>query len=195
MKKSLIATAGVAAFVVAAVPAAVFAVGDNGTITDTIKTTVAETCAFTRQTTKHGSQGTWDTGEGLGSTDVMTAATIQIGSEQVLGSSNFNVVCNDHNGYQVTMTTPNLVLTEGTQNHAWAYVGAAPSDVTASYWRIDSDGDGKVLSPETGNPVVVSQKDSSEDTKNFTVTYNAYAISTQDAGTYSADVVYTFAQK
>lgn len=196
MKKSLITTAGVAAFAVAAVPMAAFAVGNNGTITDTISTTVAETCSFVRQDTKHGT-GTWTPGSAeAGSTDVMTAATIQIGSEQVLGTSNFNVVCNDHDGYQVTMSTPNLTLpSEQTQNHVWAYVGTAPAKVTASYWRVDTTGDNAVLAPTTGNPVVVSQKASSEDSKDFTITYNAYAVATQDAGTYSADVVYTFAQK
>ena len=196
MKKKLIA-AGAASLAVAAMPVVgVFAVGNNGTITDTISTTVAETCSFTRQATKHGT-GTWTPSAATSdSTDTMTASTITIGSEQSLGTSNFNVICNDHDGYQVTMSTPNLVLPTGqTQNHTWAYVGTAPETPTASYWRVDTTGDNAVLAPTGSDPVVVSQKASSEDSKDFTITYSAYAIAEQDAGTYSADVTYTFAQK
>lgn len=198
MKKSIIA-ASAASLALAAMPiVGAFAVGDGGSIIDTIQTTVAETCNFTRQTTKHGSAGAWTTDTTDGSKEILTAATITIGSEQTLGSSKFNVVCNDHDGYQVTMSTPNLALpSTQTQNHTWAYLGgaSAPASPSASYWRVGTTGDGAVLAPESGNPVVVSQKASSEDSKDFEVTYFAYAIATQDAGTYSADVTYTFAQK
>ena len=168
----------------------VFAVGHNGTIQDTISATVAETCTFTRQDTKHGS-GTWTPSAATSdSTDTMTAAVITIGSEQTLGTTNFNVVCNDHDGYQVTVATNSLALPSGqTQNHEWNYVNTAPETPTASYWRIGSTGDNVALATN-----VVSTKDSSEDSKDFTITYYAYAIATQDAGTYSADVTYTFAQ-
>lgn len=191
MKKSLIA-ASASAVALAAMPAVgVFAVGNNGSIIDTISTTVAPTCTFTRQATKHGNDGTWTPGGASSdSTDVMTAATITIGSEQTLGTSNFNVVCNDHNGYAVTVAADGLALPTGqTQLHNWNYVASAPESPTASYWRIDSTGENVNLASN-----VVSTKSSAQDSKDFTITYKAYAIATQDSGTYSANATYTFAQ-
>ena len=191
MKKSIIA-AGAASVALAAMPiVSTFAVGNNGTLTDTIGATVAETCSFVRQANKHTGTNWTPADETTSSTpDVMTPQTIEIATVTTLGTSNFNVVCNDHDGYQVTVNAANLALPSGqTQNHQWNYTTSAPASPTASYWNLESTGDGVDLANN-----IVSTKASSEDSKNFTITYKAYAIATQDAGTYTADVVYTFAQ-
>lgn len=191
MKKSIIA-AGAASVALAAMPiVSTFAVGNNGTLTDTIGATIGETCSFVRQSTKH-TTGDWTPADNTDSStpDVLSPQTIQIATVSTIGSSNFNVVCNDTDGYQVTVNAANLTLPTGvTQSHPWNYVAAAPETPTVSYWNLESTGDNVNLANN-----IVSTKASSEDSKDFTITYKAYAISTQDAGTYSADVVYTFAQ-
>lgn len=192
MKKSIIA-AGAASVALAAMPVVgAFAAFTGGPFTDVIQTTIGETCTFARGATAHGAGETWTTDTTVTTKDTLSAVTITpAAGEATLGTSNFRVVCNDTDGYKVTVGTNPLALPTGTtQVHTWAYnAGAAPSSPTASYWRIGSTGDGVDLSNN-----IVSTKASAEDGKDFTVTYYAYAITGQDAGTYSAEVTYTAAQ-
>lgn len=194
MKKSIIA-AGAASVALAAMPI-VGAMAVN--FTDVIKTTVGETCTFSRgtvasPTTTHGT-GTWTTDTADPTKDILTAATISLDTETTIGTSNFKVVCNDPAGYQVTVGTNPLELPAHANTNSWNYNagGAAPSPISASYWYLTSSDPAADLS---ANQNIVAKKTvaTAAAGEDFTVTYKAYAKTGQDAGTYSADVTYTFA--
>ena len=222
MKKSIIA-AGAASVALAAMPI-VGAMAVNGPFTDIIQTTVADNCTFARGSkashdtpaTDYHTNGTWaidknETGATVADTDTLSAVTVTprvagatTATETLLGDSHFYVICNDKDGFQVTVTTTGLTLqpTTATQNHTWNYNYAGTTtgvtDATPSYWRIDvSDPD--IASGTSGNYSdiangVVSKKLSSEDGHDFTVTYKAFANVGQDSGTYKGTAVYAFAQ-
>ncbi len=191
MKKSIIA-AGAASVALAAMPmVSTFAAFSGGPFVDEIQTTIAESCTFSRGTTTH-SAGDWATDSGEGSNpnkDILTAVAITpAAAETSIGSSNYRVVCNDQDGYQVAINASALTLTSGkTAVHAWPYAAAAAAE--GSYWRIASTGDAVDL---TNN--IVSKKTAAEDGKNFTITYYAFAETGQDSGTYSATATYTATQ-
>jgi len=199
MKKSIIA-AGAASVALAAMPIVGAMAVD---FTDVIQTTVNDTCTFARKEISTGTATGTQIGHSAGSwtrsgttpniIDTLTAQTITIATDTVLGASDFHVVCNDPDGYTVTIGTNPLVLTTGTNTHTWAYNKSDPTSGGAtpgsSYWWVTSDATSKDLSND-----IVSSKASADDGSGFTVTYHAYAVAEQDAGTYSATVTYTFAQ-
>jgi len=196
MKKSIIA-AGAASVALAAMPVVgAFAVGgtfSGGPFTDVIQTSIADSCTFARglmsdAAATHGTSESWTTS---GDTDTLTAKSITpAATEATLGSSNFNIICNDQDGYQVKVTAPNLTLTSGkTAVHTWAYNNTGSASTASSNWRLTSTGDNVDL-PNN----IVSKKTAAEDGKAFLITYFAYAQTGQDSGTYSADVVYTATQ-
>ena len=189
MKKSIIA-AGAASVALAAMPiVSTFATG--GPFTDVIQTTIGDSCTFSRGA--HTTAANWNTDGTDTNKDILDPVTVTIGDpEATLGTSTFGVVCNDPDGYQVTVATNPLTLTSGTNTHAWAYnAGPAPSTPAASYWRLSSDNANADLDSSKN---IVAKKTSAEDNGSFTITYYAYAHTGQDAGTYSANVTYTFAQ-
>ena len=192
MKKSIIA-AGAASVALAAMPiVGVFAVGNNGTFTDVINTTIGDTCAFTRQATAHPA-GTWSTDGADATKDILTAQTIALGAEATLGSSSFTVVCNDADGYQVTATTPDLVKPADASSAAvtMAYNDSAAG--VAGEWRFASDGAGATIGDGSAGDIALKETATTAGS-NFTATYYAYPGASQAAGTYSGTVVYTFAQ-
>lgn len=201
MKKSLIA-AGAASVALAAMPiVGAFAVGNNGTLTDRIQTTIGDTCKFVRgadatlpspAASSHPS-GTWTTDTTDNTIDILTAQTITLNSETALGSSLFTVICNDVDGYQVTATTPDLVK-PATATEAAAQMDYLDSATgAAGKWRFSSNGTGATIGNGSGGDIALKETATTTGT-DFTVTYYAYPGASQAAGTYSADVVYTFAQ-
>lgn len=224
MKKSIIA-AGAASVALAAMPiVGAFAAFSGGDFTDIIQTTVDDSCTFGRGTQAahatsdyHGTTtGAWnvnkdETGTDTPGTDTLSPAitvtphAAEAGAtETTLGSSNFYVVCNDTDGYQVSVTTS--ALTNGTQTqasqHPWAYTyNGDPTSAAASYWRIvPGDAQKPAVDPSATTNYsdiannIISTKASAEDGHDFTVTYKAFAITGQDSGTYKATAVYTAAQ-
>lgn len=192
MKKSIIA-AGAASVALAAMPiVSTFAVGNNGTFTDVINTTIGDTCAFTRQTTSHPA-GTWTTDSADETKDILTAQTISLGAEATLGSSAFTVVCNDPDGYQVTATTPDLVKPADAAGAAAQMDYLDSTTGAAGKWRFSSDGAGATLGNGSAGDIALKETATTAGS-NFTVTYYAYPGASQAAGTYSGTVVYTFAQ-
>ena len=197
MKKSIIA-AGAASVALAAMPVVgAFAAFTGGPFTDTIQTTIADSCTFgrgtltdTTATGKHPA-GTWTTDTSDTNKDVLTAVAITpAAAEATLGSTNFNIICNDQDGYQVAVAAPALTLTSGvTAVHPWNYNNTGSASTAASNWRLTSTGDNVDL-PNN----IVSKRTAAEDGKTFLITYFAYAQTGQDSGTYSADVVYTATQ-
>ena len=208
MKKSIIA-AGAASVALAAMPiVGVFATGGNfsgGPFVDQIQTEIADTCTFARGTIAGGGSaptdkhpiGTWTTEAGEGANankDILNAVSVTpAAAEATLGSSNYNVVCNDQDGYQVAVETTALTFTASgkTQVHPWAYTASAttPENPTASYWRLASNGENVDLGSG-----IVSKKTSAQDGKDFTITYYAWAQTGQDSGTYKATATYTATQ-
>jgi len=200
MKKSIIA-AGAASVALAAMPVVGAFAAYTGTFTDKIQTTIGETCTFSRgtiadATVTHPTVATesWSTGSGTG-IDTLSPVSLTPGAtgETEIAESSFKVVCNANVGYKVTVAPTALTLTgaTGTQNHPWAYkYNGAVSDAV-SYWRIDS----VVASPDSKDIAnnIVATKNSSTDGTDILVKYYAWAQTGQDAGTYSADAVYTFA--
>ena len=192
MKKSIIA-AGAASVALAAMPiVGAFAVGNNGTLTDVININIADTCAFTRQTTAHPS-GTWTTDTADTTKDILTAQTLTLNTEASLGGSAFTVVCNDPDGYQVTATKPSLDKpASGTDSAASMTYNDSTTGI-AGTWRFESNGAGATLGNGSGGNIALTEATTTAGS-NFTVTYYAYPGASQAAGTYSGTVVYTFAQ-
>lgn len=190
MKKSIIA-AGAASVALAAMPiVSTFAAFSGGPFVDQIQTEIAESCTFSRGTTAHDA-GTWTTDSENANKDILGAVAITpAAAETSIGSSNYRVVCNDQDGYQVAINASALTLTSGkTAVHSWPYATAAAA--SGSYWRIASTGENVDL---TATPGIVSKKTSAQDGKDFTITYYAFAETGQDAGTYSATATYTATQ-
>ena len=205
MKKSIIA-AGAASVALAAMPVVGAFATYTGTFTDKIQTNIDETCTFSRgtlanATATHPSVAleSWTPNTPTAGTDTLAAVSLTPGAatETEIAESNFNVVCNANVGYAVTVAPTALTLTgaTGIQNHDWNYKYDGAVSDAVSYWRIDS----VVTSSSSGDDSkdiehdIVATKSSSTDGTDILVKYYAWAQTGQDAGTYSADAVYTFA--
>ena len=200
MKKSIIA-AGAASAVLAAMPiAGVFAVD----FTDTLNLTIDNVCTFTRQTVAHtdgvgawGNDGKEETTNDAADTlyATVTNGTVydgETGNSGVLGSSAFNVTCNNNKGYSVAVNASALTATGvSTTDFAWPYAagGTLTTNTDASSWTISSNGEGAAMNTGT-----VATKGAPTNGTNFTVTYKAFVDSTQPAGTYTATAEYTMTQ-
>ena len=213
MKKTLI-TAGAASLALAAMPVmGVFAtngsVDNNGTLTDTLVLTIGDNCKFSRGTVADASSkhtvkstepapdttitnGGWTTDGTNTDKDVFTAAVMNGESYTGIATSNFKVVCNNLNGYQVTVAPTDFSTSNISGAATWSYSTTgtyAAGDVSS--WYITSDGEGQAM---TGNSPKVATKSTATAGSDITVTYNVKVSSTQQAATYSADAVYTFAK-
>lgn len=224
MKKSIIA-AGAASVALAAMPVVgAFAAFSGGLFVDIIQTTIGESCTFARGSQaahtasvadyhQTGELWTIDTDASVSpstatpGTDTLdpvtvTPAAAATGTETVLGHSKFYVICNDTDGYEVTVATTSLENGNASQAaaHPWDYTSTitAPASATASYWRITpSDAAGSAGSTGNYSDIannIISTKESAEDGHDFSVTYSAFAITGQDSGTYKATATYTAAQ-
>lgn len=184
MKKSLIAGAGVAALAMAAVPfAGVFAAD----LTDTLSIEVQDNCALTYRNPAHTD------GTGAWSGNTLSAQLAAGTTLTTLGSSSFNVICNNQAGWHVTAVASELADTGTTGNRA--IPNATPNTDGSVYHftpsKVDTtDNTFTVGSADAGNMVTMS---AATDTtgKDFNVAYTAVIGATQAAGTYQGTVQYT----
>ena len=205
MKKKMIA-AGAASLALAAMPVVgVFAldgsVGNSGVLTDKLVLTIQDNCAFSRGTVtadddpdvKHTSGisgGSWATDSENTDLDVFTADVQNGRVYDGIATSNFKVVCNNLQGYQVTVNPSGFTTTQISGAESWNYNGGAYAG-TGSSWYITSSHAGASL---TGDNRVVATEASSTQGSDITVTYNVKVSPTQQAATYNATAAYTFAK-
>lgn len=213
MKKKMIA-AGAASLALAAMPVVgVFAangsVNNNGVLTDKLVLTIADNCAFSRGTVASASNkhtvntetdpipdvsvtgGGWSTDGSNTDMDIFTAAVLNGQSYTAMATSNFKVVCNNINGYQVTVN-PSAFTTSDISNAAtWNYNAGGYATGDVSSWYITSNGEGQDM---TGDNRTVATKSSATNGSDITVTYNVKVSTTQQAATYNATAAYTFAE-
>lgn len=198
MKKTLIATAGVAAFAAAVVPAAVFADSTGGPFTDTIDVTIDNACTFSRGATPHAdgdgtpANGAWGTDT---SADKLSGNLAAGGIDSNFGSSNFNVVCNNHNGWKVTAAA--IALTGLTTTSENIPLGTPAAD-TAAWNYTSSSTDSAITGTGTFSTAsqIVAQSAVTTPTagRNFSVSYAVSVDHELSAQTYEGKIVYTFAQ-
>ena len=173
MKKSIIA-AGAASLALAAMPmAGVFAAkaSDPAALSDTLTINVDGVCTFERT-------------NGTGSyTQTMTANTTA-----TLGTSTYTTHCNNHSGYTIAVTTPNLA---GPTNIP--FQSTAPTAGTAG-WAIQTNTTGEATFYVSGNFAETSQQDPAAG-NTYTATYLAATATDQSQGTYTGTVTYTLTQK
>lgn len=200
MKKSLIATAGVAAFAAVAMPMSVFAVSNGDNLQDTLKLNISEVCSFTRGTTPHAN-GTTASG-GSWSDDTFTA-TVTPGSYASLAKSSYAVSCNDADGYQITVAATDFTATNvDATAFPWTYSNTGAIDTTGdSMWFLtvtgtDTDDSGTMGTALVDNIITKRTKTNPAKDSNdaFDITYGAFVDNNQAAGNYTATATYTFAQ-
>jgi|GEM_PF-1430679 len=201
MKKALIA--GAASLAIAAMPVVgVFAVGNDGTITDTLELEIENTCAMTiadaertADTAKiaDGAWGVADAGE-----NATFTGTVIAGQEYVdFATTNFQIVCNDNDGYKVTVATTGFEATGvDSATYPWGYNAGQLATGEDSSWTIKSTGNAQTLTANSGDKNVVATRGNALTTagESFAVSYSAKVASDQPAGVYTATAAYTFAQ-
>ena len=171
MKKTLIAGASLA---LAAMPVVgVFAAkaSDPEAISDTLTINVNGVCTLTRSS----GTGTY--------TETMTAS-----DTKTLGTSTYTTHCNNHTGYTIAVTTPNLA---GPTNIP--FQSTAPTAGTAG-WAIQTNTTGEATYYVSGNFAETSTQDPAAG-NTYTATYLAATASDQSQGTYTGTVTYTLTQK
>ena len=187
MKKSLIATAGVAAFAVAAVPAAVFATDTAVTeLTDNLTITVESGCTMSR-TTGNGSY----------------SETLSSNSYAEITGSTFTFACTDAtwtvsaegagtSGHLTDLyySTGDAAIATGTDldgaHSGWGFkiaVGGAGATAAGTYATAYN-----VIPSST---TVIANGSAASSTATVTPTYKVSTNSTQTPGTYTGAVKYT----
>ena len=188
MKKSILA-AGAASVALAAMPIVGAMAVD---FTDTIKVNIADTCEFTRDTTTPHPAVASESWNPTGTTtDTLTAVTVPLNKETEIARSKFHVVCNDVDGYQVTVAASVLekpaTTTPVSAVATMAYNNATSG--TAGTWRLTSDGVGQNIG--TGDKVIY--ENTTTPGRDFTIAYYVQPAAAQAAGTYTGTAAYTFA--
>ena len=196
MKKLAIAGASLA---LAAMPvASVFATTTGGPFTDTLDVTIDNACTFSRGAEPHANgdgtpaNGAWGTDT---SADKLSGNLAAGGIDSNFGSSNFNVVCNNKNGWKVTAAAEALTgLTTTSENIP---LGTPTAD-TAAWNYTSSSTDSNITGTGTFSTAsqIVAQSAVTTPTagRNFTVTYAVSVDHELSAQTYEGTIVYTFAQ-
>lgn len=201
MKKAIIA--GAASAVLAAMPVmGAFAVSNGETITDTLNLSITNTCALTiadsgrtADQTKIAN-GAWAAADSNG--NATFSGTVVAGqSYESFATTNFKVVCNDNDGYKVTVATTGFTA-EGVTSatYPWAYAAGGLTTGNVSSWTIASTGNGQTLNADNGDKNIVATRTNALSTagETFAVTYSAKTADNQPAGAYQATAAYTFAQ-
>ena len=198
MKKSIIA-AGASAVALAAMPVVgVFAASTGGPFTDTIDVTIDNACTFSRGATAHvdgdgtPANGTWGTDS---TADKLSGNLAAGGIDSNFGSSNFNVVCNNHGGWKVTAAATALTgLTTTSENIPLGTPGAD----TAAWNYTSSSSDENITGTGTFSTAsqIVAQSAVTTPTagRNFSVSYAVSVDHVLSAQTYEGTITYTFAQ-
>lgn len=191
MKKTLMA--GAASLALAAMPVVgTFAAQQSVTITDTLQVTITTACTFVRYGAAGASQTDVNPGPNWSGTttadgDTVTgtySATVKPSADVELGTSTFTAFCNAADGYNVTVSTPNLTNSVS---------GGGTIDFTST--EPTSSEQGWTLTK--GNSLFSSGSFMSSNTattaaQHETATYTVYTSATTRAGTYTGNVVYTF---
>ena len=187
MKKALIA--GAASLAVAAMPVVgVMAAGT--TQTDVITVSLNQSCEFSAATHADGSSsiGTW-------SGDTLSGTLTNGSTTDDYGSTTMTVVCNNQDGWQVTVAAAPLA---GESSEQSISPNASYSATQTGYaWVVSQTPDNGLTIP-SGKQATngqVAQLESTTDAagKSFTVTYGVGISGTQAADTYTGNVVYTLA--
>ena len=201
MKKAIIA--GAASAVLAAMPVmGAFAVSNGETITDTLNLEIENTCAMTISSTGRTADTNVITGGSWGNADASGNAaftgTVLAGQEYAsFASTDFQIICNDNDGYSVTVATTGFEANGVTAaTYPWNYNAGGLATGSVSSWTIASTGNGQTLTANSGDKNVVATRSNALTTagETFTVTYSAKTASNQPAGVYTATAAYTFAQ-
>ena len=216
MKKSLIATAGVAAFAVAAVPfAGVFAA--SSTVTDVINVTLDESCTITSESTPSGEDPTTGNVETTNTYDVtmhvgQLKSDIGDGASEEGGSAGtanqLQVACNTTDPLKNTWSLTAVGAGEGTTvdvmkpataGNTEIATGTATSGATSN-WAMkvagdytDTNGFKTFRAVPTTATVVAEGGGSSTATDPvvFTTNYQVYIGTSQEPDTYTGAVLYT----
>ena len=157
------------------------AMADTTSVVDTINVTVQPSCTFNSAEDK---------------TYIGSAANgTEVNNFNEDGIHEFNLFCNDNNGFVVT-ATPYDLEADGV-GETISYVGSSytPSGVN-SMWTaaIASDAAGVTVvpfAPVGGGTIISSDSSTSAAGVTFTATYDAYVGTAMPAGTYSGTIVYT----
>ena len=189
MKKLAIAASSVA---LAAMPVlGVFAEGATtgaSSYTDTLSVKIDTACTFARQAYATGgveNNTSHKNGSGTWATDTLSA-TVSNSSLTALGSSQFKIVCNNTDGYSVTVANSGLTSGDDTIPNNNTYTDAV------SGWSPVFNS--TKLVGDTTTPATVKSVDTTTDGDTFEVSYSVGVSSTQAAGTYGGTATYTFAQ-
>lgn len=212
MKKLKIAALGVAALGFAAAPAGLtFAANEypdttSGptAYTDTVEVTINKSCLFGRGTAYDFGETAFEGDHHAGKTDVSSWGTGDVLSGSIdaggvvegYGSSNFTVVCNNEDGWQVTALAEALTgKTTGEENIPLGTPGADVAAWNAVSASEDADVDaGITVDGDTEVVVASSEKTTETAGRTFTMTYNVSVDHELSAQTYSGQITYTFAQ-
>ena len=183
---------------------ATFAENTVGPYTDHVSVEIKDNCQFLRsETAKHSPTtalaatptaslvggGSWDIN------DVFSGTVLNGGSYDDFASSSFHVVCNNLNGFEITVKTEALSGVNDAEE--WAYVLYDDyDDESGSAWTLDSVfPNGSNLNKDLSADVVATQNEATTtDGEDFSINYSMKVSETQAAGTYTTNVVYSFAQ-
>ena len=197
MKKSLIATAGVAAFAVAAVPAAVFA-ATSTSFTDNLTMVVSSGCTLEID---GGTAGSYADRTFTGNVAAGNTSYLNDNGSGTLSGSQMNVVCNTTSGswsinYATSDTTNARLAVTGSESTKYIAPGASTSG-DDSGWAIKSNAAGTTTNnfedytAPTTTGVFIAGSASTSATMNFNPSYQVYAAPTQLPGNYVGTVTYT----
>lgn len=168
--------------------------------TDVLSVTINKACMFGRGTrvlddvfggASHPS-GSWLTSESDNTLDILSGS-IDAGAIIVdYGSSNFVVVCNNKDGWQVSATAESLV---GESNSGEIIaLGEPAEDVAAWSYTPTTDDDNVAVGAMNASIVATSGITTPTSGRAFKVQYAVSADHQLSAQTYSGSVIYTFAQ-
>ena len=174
MKKTL---GVVAAAALAALPAVSALATTSASLTDTLALTIEDNCAFTRAQTGAHTGSTWDS-------DAFAAKVTNGSTNDEIAKSKFTVVCNNVGGYQVTVAPTGFTTTDISGAESFGY-NAGSYAASGSSWYIGG--------LQTASDNLVKKETAATAGTTFEVTYNAKVSTTQQAATYNASAVYTFA--
>ena len=208
MKKSLIATAGVAAFAVAAVPMAAFA-DDTRTVTDTLNVSIADTCTVSTSTYGTGATGNqWGTQTGEAGTDaaISNTWTLAIANNATATSPahTIAIMCNKTSGWTLKAQNAAALSTNDSRNpqDTIAYNTSAAQGTEGYYVNVTDAVDGTISTDNVTSGKMkdlssaantIFSKEGSTATASVNVSYTVGTSTTTEAGTYTGNVVYTLA--
>lgn len=205
MKKSIIATAGVAAFAVAAVPAAVFAASDptQTSFTDSLSVTISGGCTIETAGTQQ--TGAYENRSFSASIATGTVGYLNDDGAGTLSGDQLTVTCNGVDAtkaWTVTVTPPTSGTLKGTADNTKTIAPGAGDQTSGanSGWSIKSNASGGTFSDNPYVSYTIAPTAAAQFLKgslaqgasgSFNPSYRVYVGPTQDPETYIGDVLYT----